>query len=111
MKKNLEQLKKDYDQLGKTIAELDKPTILYWPDLFAGTFFYFTDINGGEVVFGFGKYNIAIRDDSDGYTYLEDGTRWDMKSSVRIHRPVEVISCDINANHSVHNYCNGIRLT
>lgn len=37
MKKNLEQLKKDYDQIGKTITELENPTILCWPSNWTNT--------------------------------------------------------------------------
>jgi hypothetical protein len=86
--KDLDQLKKDYKQLGKTIAELEKPKDLRWLDLKPGQFFIFKPRTSHDA--------IALRCSNFRYVYLDNGLIHDEDSSSCNHLSVK--PCDISGN-------------
>jgi len=94
--KDLDQLKKDYEQLGKTIAELEKPKSLRWVDLKPGDLFRVAD----SYYFGKGVRLRLINTDSGEarYAVLSTGSVWGRFSFSAVEEEAPIVLCDINGN-------------
>ena len=94
--KDLDQLKKDYKQLGKTIAELEKPKSLRWVDLSPGTLFMVRE----DYAYSRGL-RLRLKNTDGGeasYAVLLTGGVWGRFNPSSIEESAPVVICDINGN-------------